>query len=764
MDHLPKVQADPANPPIIVPFLCLQAYDKGDFEGYPSRRCFDPDIPESQAAGWTDGSGYTLYQRTSIFQEWLFFGVLTEVFDTVGVSIAVDDFIRGASVTTEKLADYVRRFASMVSRLVGEPRAAAARRIEACLATVRLYARFRPPGAMVESLVVACPERWPVVLSITILAESLSLLPNVPWSEGYMQSIQDERISLAAGLMTTRAPSLMEELLRERMKDAGWCPNQIAGFPSMDASFAYYLGMLAPIKKRTHNGCFANFCAHTQLDGGYTMRHASNCDGQNCDTFDVDLRNLETIIEKQDLPVVQVEKQQDGSISIRVAHRDPSKNYIAISHVWSHGLGNPNTNSLPSCQIFRIWHLLKQFHPKDAEAGFWIDTLCVPISGPCRKSSICRMGSIYRQARVVLVLDEELQQTGADAIERVTRLSSSTWQRRLWTLQEASLNPEWLFIQFRDAAILSHTLIEDALQHPTNLVSTIPGKAQDPILYLYFFRNYQYMLEADISFKDQESPSSIIFLTLLETLTWRTTSKASDEPLCIATILGMDTAPLLELSDTEDRMKFFLRSLPRIPQDIIFFSGPKLTDTPGLRWAPKSFLRKNGFPFPTFKWTSLTAMGLPVVADGTILSVSHLGVDGEEEEEEEDEDEEEKPSHSISKNIIALRSPNNPSSLYLLRDCTTTGDERPINLSEIHRPGLIFRHENDNAGDWDWMACLVTVERRISSPSTEPIHAQFRSLVSLNKVAMNRIQHKDGQCMSVYAGRALGMAQTWVVE
>src|SRR5436309_4191838 len=99
------------------------------------------------------------------------------------------------------------------------------------------------------------------------------------------------------------------------------------------------------------------------------------------------------------------------------------------------------------------------------------------------------MGSIYRQANAVLVLDENLQQTGSDAIERVTRLSSSAWHRRLWTLQEASLNPERLFIQFRDTVILFQTLVEDALQHSSNLVSSVPGKAQDPIFYLYSFGN-----------------------------------------------------------------------------------------------------------------------------------------------------------------------------------------------------------------------------------------------------------------------------------
>ena len=70
--------------------------------------------------------------------------------------------------------------------------------------------------------------------------------------------------------------------------------------------------------------------------------------------------------------------------------------YFAISHVWKEGLGKPDTNVLPKCQVRRIAKLLLE--PETSEQAksiiiegsehlerrltvpFWIDTLCTPVS------------------------------------------------------------------------------------------------------------------------------------------------------------------------------------------------------------------------------------------------------------------------------------------------------------------------------------------------------------------------------------------------
>jgi hypothetical protein len=46
----------------------------------------------------------------------------------------------------------------------------------------------------------------------------------------------------------------------------------------------------------------------------------------------------------------------DDDIHIRVFPSETTKKYVAISHVWSDRLGNPEENSLPRCQLFRPKH------------------------------------------------------------------------------------------------------------------------------------------------------------------------------------------------------------------------------------------------------------------------------------------------------------------------------------------------------------------------------------------------------------------------
>ena len=48
-------------------------------------------------------------------------------------------------------------------------------------------------------------------------------------------------------------------------------------------------------------------------------------------------------------------------IFVAVRDAQPNSWYIALSHVWADGLGNPKANSLPQCQLRRIYKLLTGF-------------------------------------------------------------------------------------------------------------------------------------------------------------------------------------------------------------------------------------------------------------------------------------------------------------------------------------------------------------------------------------------------------------------
>ncbi|THC90073.1 hypothetical protein EYZ11_010469 [Aspergillus tanneri] len=732
MDHLPEIEAEP--------------YDGGDFLTYPARRRFDPDICESDEVGWVDPSGYTAHDRTAIFQEWLFFGTLSEILDAGGVRLIPAEFVCGGCVTTRKLDYYIRQAIKSVNRQQGEEIIVSVSRIETVVDTVRRYASFRPPGAMAVTLGSVCPERWPVALSITILCEGLLMLvSNLPNSKGVLMG---EQIAMVSNAVTGDGPGLMEKLLVRRIMDAGWCPNQIAGYGLMDASLAYYLGMLAPKIRMSHERCRPNFAACNQLQDNYMIRHADLCDSQECRMFHVDLQNLEDIINDGALPVVWVD-EKDGSI--KVVRRDPSKAYLAISHVWSQGLGNPAANALPICQIYWIWvndgTLIRD------KAGVWIDTLCVPVSGPCRKQSIRRMGSIYGDASAVLVLDEELLRTPcSNIIEQTCRLGCCSWQRRLWTLQEGCLNVENLYFIFRDGILNYWTLLESALDHETALVCTIPGVLSLPFRHLVFRLHYGSFVETGASLMENEPTWVGILLSLLETLPWRATSRSADETLCISTIMGIDPGPLLEIPDAEDRMKHFLHSLSRVPQELLFIPGPKFANIPGLGWASKSFLG-TGIPGTIQnKWTTPTEKGLPITTDGAVLSPIYMSLAARGEQDLNT------PWTPISQDVVAIKGhAEEPWSFFTVRDITLPSEGRLIDLSGIPRPGLILRHELSSS-----IACLVSLGQEGAVASNECLFGQFRALVSLQRMPTLCTQD-GGQSIPILAGQLLGASQNWVV-
>ena len=121
---------------------------------------------------------------------------------------------------------------------------------------------------------------------------------------------------------------------------------------------------------------------------------------------------------------------------------------MALSHVWADGLGNPYANALPQCQLLRLLSLLQRSNmplgseDSDQELLLWCDTLCCPVKpSEAKTRALVQMKRTYQNATMVLVLDASLQLFNGGLLtpeEMCTRISSSGWTRRLWTLQEGT--------------------------------------------------------------------------------------------------------------------------------------------------------------------------------------------------------------------------------------------------------------------------------------------------------------------------------------
>jgi hypothetical protein len=87
------------------------------------------------------------------------------------------------------------------------------------------------------------------------------------------------------------------------------------------------------------------------IDSTYKTKHMKlNC---SCDGFENSERVV-SVLKGNGIPLIQAQKQKEaeaGPKKFQIIDSDPGIDFVAISHVWVEGLGNPHANSLPSCSL-----------------------------------------------------------------------------------------------------------------------------------------------------------------------------------------------------------------------------------------------------------------------------------------------------------------------------------------------------------------------------------------------------------------------------
>ncbi len=125
---------------------------------------------------------------------------------------------------------------------------------------------------------------------------------------------------------------------------------------------------------------------------------------------------------------------------------EPGIKYVALSHVWADGLGNPRRNALPNCQVVRICNTvaelnrtLNESNDPRSEYLVWVHTICCPVELEGKAIALERIADVYKNSTHVLVLDSSLTCLNTETCDLAERLlrtfSFSAWMRRLWTLQ-----------------------------------------------------------------------------------------------------------------------------------------------------------------------------------------------------------------------------------------------------------------------------------------------------------------------------------------
>lgn len=406
-------------------------------------------------------------------------------------------------------------------------------------------------------------------------------------------------------------------------REKGWCPADMERlFCRFTPSCLYYIHNLARprandehpmIRKRPlHLSspahavsdeprlCSTSRCRYRQLhDTTYTTQHAEGCQG--CDDAVADEIELARILENNKLPLIMSIDKDDntGEISFIESTFDQPLKYIAISHVWSDGLGNVQRNSIPLCQLKKLSKLVQSLPgPCSNTVYFWLDTICVPPDSAkdfknAQQIALGGMRNVYQLAAGVLVLDSWLYDSNIEGtmdLEILVKIFSCAWNTRLWTFQEGVLAKKLYFQFSNDVYDLDDGFERLQRQESSSeesyssVTASMTKTAFAPSLGVLYFDLRGFRKRPSWAEKLEAIASAFAK---------RTTSVDTDEALCIAVLLDMDVEKIARTYPPL-RMQRIWAMLPGCPRQLIFTALPTF-ETPGLRWAARSFLAVSSY-------------------------------------------------------------------------------------------------------------------------------------------------------------------------
>ncbi len=179
-----------------------------------------------------------------------------------------------------------------------------------------------------------------VFLAIGCMGEALSSVAKMSYG-GYYLSAWQENLWLKRSLMMV-----------------GWCPyevNRMLSSVQVMSAGAFYLSHISPRRvHKDHVSCSESHCDADQIEEQtYLTKHVSTNCGCPFPIEDTHIAAVRRFASKGTVSTYTVVADPTGHVNIRVRPIQRRKfwrretMYVAISHVWSDGLGNPRRPSLP---------------------------------------------------------------------------------------------------------------------------------------------------------------------------------------------------------------------------------------------------------------------------------------------------------------------------------------------------------------------------------------------------------------------------------
>ncbi|RVX70522.1 hypothetical protein B0A52_05173 [Exophiala mesophila] len=653
MDHLDR-PTHPSRDQYKIPYVCLAPYDEGDFLSYPSRCGFDDaSVLEGHfILKSPDGEdeAVDLGRVQSFLQSWLFFGLIFEVHRTVGRAFSPNDYVSRDSLLTtasgqrrgltrrvntsalsELLSFWVDSFKA--KRSAGELSFEDVRQL--CF---KIDTYLQPAYKICYHLVQGRHSYidQDLLLSFMCLGNTVDDAMAVVFHRCFYDFLpphqQNAQLSPSGWVPLKRRWDAPLRIL-QTLVHSGWCPFDVGilerDFGINEIIYASQLRRHGSVER--HSSCTPTACIANNIDDlTYVTRHetlGNKCPGSSCRDIEFDYLTLCEIIRGGSKPIVRSEIDTHGELHFRIVpYGGDVTPYVAISHVWSHGLGNTKKNTLPRCQLEALHRrasallaAITSYNGPDPTQDiktkrvsyFWLDTICVPVKPEdvdIRKMAISSMASIYEEAHSVLVLDEGLMNTSLHPSEDAVKIRAlnrqskppfspkqlvfsllfSDWWRRLWTLQEGVL-PDYLFVAFADFSVfLSHAVPAGREEHVENRADLSSDRVKEGLSDL--IDKSHIADDKGVIIVDRKTSKGDMHhrRRVLRLLCNRTTSRIGDEPICVATLMGLDLKILLDTKPPE-RMQMLYKCLGRIPAGLVFLPVPKL-QIEHFRWAPRSLI------------------------------------------------------------------------------------------------------------------------------------------------------------------------------
>lgn len=226
-----------------------------------------------------------------------------------------------------------------------------------------------------------------------------------------------------------------------------------------------------------HQNCTEQAC-HVDNLQDYPAQHFQTCSCRDCHLVHAPVEKVAAIYRAGHVPVLSCTLDPTtGNLSIDVLASQDCESFIAISHIWSDGLGNDTANALYECQLVdvvqqarRLQSLLREktdhsqttpvaqsLHtnfPNSEPVLFWLDTLCIPLDRDVRKLAIGRIDWTFAAAKAVLVRDPSIRHLSPlemPLLQLAVHMRCLKWLTRCWTLAEG-INAWTLYLDFADRA------------------------------------------------------------------------------------------------------------------------------------------------------------------------------------------------------------------------------------------------------------------------------------------------------------------------